>query len=388
MSIALERPEPLRRSRGSLLAWNRFDYVMVLGTLGLVAFGLLLIYSGSRNVYDGPQFSLGNPVVQQGMFAVIGLVMMVIISRFDYHYLTHYWWVLYGASIVSLVGVYLFGQTEFGATRWFNVGPLQLQPSEFAKVAVIVTLAHFFHRWGGDARDIRAFLMSLLIVAPILGLVLIQPDLGTALIFAAIWLGVVVIAGVNQGHLMVLGALFIAILPFAWTFVVADYQVERVSILINPYADQEGLGAGYNPIQAEIAVGSGQLLGKGPGQGEQTQLDYLKVPTRDFIFSVLGEELGFVGAVTLLGLYLLVLMRGIRVAEVAGDAPGQLIAVGIVVMIAMQAFINIAVNLGIFPVTGLPLPFVSQGGSSLVSLFVSLGILQSVRMRNRAYRQY
>lgn len=388
MSLAFDRPESVRRGRGTFGGWDRFDYVLTLAAVGLVALGLVLIYSGSRNLYEGPMLSLANPVVKQGVFAVIGFGMMLAVSRFDYHYLTHYWWVLYGGALVSLVAVYFLGQTEFGATRWFELGPIQLQPSEFAKVAVIVTLAHFFQKWGGDAKSVKAFVMSLVIVVPVMGLVFIQPDLGTTIIFVSIWLGVVVVAGVSRNHLVMLGALFVAILPFAWAFAVADYQVERVSILINPYEDQQGLGAGFNPIQAQIAVGSGGFLGKGLLNGEQTQLEYLVVPTRDFIFSVLAEEMGFVGAMGLFALYILVLMRGIRAAQVAGDATGQLIAVGIVVMILMQAFINIAVNLAIFPVTGLPLPFVSQGGSSLVSLFMALGVLQSIIMRHRAYRQF
>jgi rod shape determining protein RodA len=182
-----------------------------------------------------------------------------------------------------------------------------------------------------------------------------------------------------------MGALFVALLPFVWTFAIADYQVERVSVLVD--SQQDPLGASYNVNQSKIAVGSGQITGKGLTHGQQTQLRYLKVPTKDFIFSVLGEELGFLGAMVLFGLFILLLMRGIRAAQIAGDTAGQLVAVGIVMLILMQTFINVAVNLSIFPVTGIPLPFVSQGGSSLVSLFISLGILQSIVMRHRAYRQ-
>ena len=177
----------------------------------------------------------------------------------------------------------------------------------------------------------------------------------------------------------------IAILPFAWTFALADYQVERFDVLVNP--EQDPLDAGYNVIQSQIAVGSGGIFGKGLTNGEQTNLGYLKVPTKDFIFSVLGEELGFVGAMGLFLLFIILLFRGIRAAEIAGDPAGQLIAVGIVLLILTQTFINVAVNVSLFPVTGIPLPFVSQGGSSLVSLFGSLGVLQSIVMRHRAYRQ-
>ena len=182
-----------------------------------------------------------------------------------------------------------------------------------------------------------------------------------------------------------MAAIFIAVFPFVWTFAIADYQVERVSVLVD--SNEDALGAGYNVNQSKIAVGSGEIFGKGFTNGDQTQLGYLKVATKDFIFSLLSEEFGFAGCMVVFSLFIVLLMRGVRAAQIAGDTAGQLIAVGIVMLILMQTFINVAVNLSIFPVTGVPLPFISQGGSSLVSLFISLGILQSIVMRHRAYRQ-
>ncbi len=365
--------------------WDRFDYVMILAALALVAIGLLLIYSGSLSFYSGPITSFSSPVFKQVIFACIGFAGMLLISKIDYHYLTHYAWVLYGLGILSLIAILAIGQTVGGSTRWFDLGPVQVQPSEFAKLATILALARFFSEHGGDARDLRALLISLVIVAPVAGLVFIQPDLGTSLVFFAIWIGIVVVAGANRSHLFVMAALFIAVLPFLWTFALAEYQVDRVAVLVD--SQEDPLGDGYNVNQSKIAVGSGQLLGKGFTNGDQTQLGYLKVATKDFIFSLLSEEFGFVGCVTVMGIFILLLMRGIRAAQIAGDTAGQLVAVGIVMLIMMQTVINIAVNLSVFPVTGIPLPFVSQGGSSLVSLFISLGILQSIVMRHRAYRQ-
>jgi rod shape determining protein RodA len=372
---------------GVFRGWDRFDYFIVLAASALVVLGLLLIYSGSKPTYTGPIGSFSNPVAKQAVFAIIGFSAMLLVSRVDYHYLTHYAWILYVIGLISLVAILGVGHDAYGSRRWFDLGPIQVQPSEFAKLATILALARFFSEHGGDAKELRTLLLSLAIVAPVAGLVFIEPDLGTSIVFMAIWLGVVIIAGANRSHLLIMGALFLAVLPFLWTFFVADYQVERISVLVDPYADQGGLGAGYNNIQSEIAVGSGQLLGKGLTHGEQTKFGYLKVPTKDFIFSVLGEELGFVGAIGLFSLFGLLLMRGIRAAQIAGDTAGQLVAVGIVVLILMQMFINVAVNLSLFPVTGIPLPFVSQGGSSLLTLFIALGILQSVIMRHRAYRQ-
>lgn len=365
--------------------WDRFDYLMVFAAVALVIYGLLLIYSGSLPWYEGPVVSLNNPSAKQAVFAAVGVVAMLIVSKIDYHYFIHYSWALYLIGIISLIAILAFGSTEGGAKSWFTFGPVQVQPSEFAKIATILLLARFFSEHGGDARELKSLVLSLAIMVPVVGLVFIQPDLGTSLVFGAIWLGVVIVAGVNRSHLLVMGAIFVALLPFVWTFGIADYQVQRISVLVDPNRDP--LDTGFTTLQGEIALGSGQVFGKGFTQGDQTQLEYLRVATRDFIFSLMGEEFGFVGAMVMFGLFILLLMRGIRAAQLAGDTAGQLVAVGIVMLILMQTFINIAVNLGLFPVTGIPLPFVSQGGSSLVSLFIAIGILQSIVMRHRAYRQ-
>lgn len=365
--------------------WDRFDYVLSLSAIALVLVGLVLIYSGSLSFYDGPLTSFESPVFKQVIFACIGITGMLVASKIDYHYLTHYAWVMYAIGIVSLVAILAIGQTAFGSTRWFDLGPIQVQPSEFAKLATILALARYFSEHGGDARDLKTLLISLAIVAPVSALVFVEPDLGTSIVFFAIWLGIVVVAGVSRRHLLVMAALFLAVFPFIWTFAIADYQVERVSVLVD--SNEDSLGAGYNVNQSKIAVGSGEWLGKGWQNGDQTQLGYLKVATKDFIFSLLSEEFGFVGCMVVFGLFILLLMRGVRAAQIAGDPAGQLVAVGIVMLILMQTFINVAVNLSIFPVTGIPLPFISQGGSSLVSLFIALGILQSIVMRHRAYRQ-
>jgi len=371
--------------RGAFQGWDRFDFLMVLAALGLVAFGLILIDSAAGPTYSGPAASFANPAAKQLIFACLAVGAMLIVSRLDYHYFVHFAWVFYGLSIVALIAILLVGDAAFGSTRWFQVGPLQVQPSEFAKLATILALARFFSEHGGDARDLRALILSLLITTPVVALVFVEPDLGTSLVFFGIWIGVVLVAGVSRTHLLVLGAIILALFPFVWTFAVADYQVSRVEALLHP--ENDPLGESYNNRQSEIAVGSGRFTGNGLGQGKQTQSGFLKVPTKDFIFSVLAEETGFVGAMGLFALFILLLMRGVRAAQIAGDTSGQLLAVGIVLLILMQTFINVAVNLSLFPVTGIPLPFVSQGGSSLLTVFVSLGMLQSIAMRHRAYRQ-
>lgn len=233
--------------------WDRFDYLLLVTSAMLVVYGLVLIHSASSTTFDGPLTSFANPVARQALFAIISLGIMFAISQLDYHYLTHYAWLLYGIGILALIAVLLFGNEEYGSTRWFDLGIIQVQPSEFAKLATILLLARYFSEHGGDARELRALVMSLIIVVPAALLVFIEPDLGTSVVFGAIWLGVVIIAGVNRGHLLVLGAAFFAVLPFAWTFALDDYQVERISVLVNP--DESPLDAGYNVIQSQIAVG-------------------------------------------------------------------------------------------------------------------------------------
>lgn len=384
-SISFGQAQDTLRDRTAVRGWDRFDYVLVLAALALVGMGLSLIYSATQASHDVPLGSFANPVTKQFVFAIIGLTGMVVMSRIDYHWLTHLAWLIYLLSIVMLVAVLVIGTTVAGSTRWFDLGFVQLQPSEFGKLAIILVLARMFDSSVRNPGDTRTFLLSLLAVLPIAGLVFIEPDLGTSVMFGVIWLGIVVVARVRTNLIMMLLGVGLAVLPFVFTFAIADYQVERIATLVDPW--ENPTDEGYNNIQSQIAIGSGQLTGKGLTNGEQTQLSFLRVPSSDFIFSVLGEELGFVGAMGLFALFILLLMRGIRAAQIASDVQGQLLAAGIVTMILSQAFINIAVNVSLFPVTGIPLPFVSQGGSSLVAMFVSLGILQSIVIRHRTYRQ-
>jgi rod shape determining protein RodA len=214
-------------------------------------------------------------------------------------------------------------------------------------------------------------------------MVFAQPDLGSSVVFAAIWLGMITVAGADWRHILGLITACLIAIPFAFLGLVNDYQRERIALWLDPASDP--LGAGFQALQARIGIGSGGLFGKGLTQGTQTQLEYLRTQTTDYIFSVLGEELGFVGAVILIALFALLLWRGIRAAELSRDMFGRLLAAGIVTSILVQTFINIGVNVGLLPVTGIPLPFVSQGGSSLITLFIALGILQSILLRHRPF---
>lgn len=349
----------------------------------LTGYGLLLIYSGTRSPIDpgGIQDALQGPVGRQLVFAAIGLVLCIAISRVDYRFLAQGSIGMYIGLIALLVFVLTVGDRIYGSRRWIDLGVTQVQPSEIGKVVMILVMAKFFSDVGERIRELPVFLLSLLIMAVPALLVFVQPDLGSTVIFMLIWLGMVIIAGADMRHVLGLIGFFVASLPFALIAVATDYQRERVALFLDPTQDE--LGAGFNILQAEISVGSGGFWGKGLTQGTQTQLDYLRTQTTDYIFSVLGEELGFIGAMILFALFILLLMRGIRAAAISRDSFGRSIAVGVVIFILFQVFINVGVNIRLFPVTGIPLPFISQGGSNLVTLFIAIGLLESVIMRHK-----
>jgi rod shape determining protein RodA len=275
------------------------------------------------------------------------------------------------------------GEAAYGSRRWILVGGTQVQPSEIAKLVVIIVLAKYLADHRESIGSLRVFLTSLALAAVPAVLVFAEPDLGSAVIFAAIWLGMVTMAGARWRHLLGLLGTAVVSVPFVLIGLVTDYQRERIALWLNPGSDPQG--AGFNILQGKISIGSGGIFGKGLTEGAQTQLDYLRTETTDYVFSVLGEELGLIGALVLFALFIVLLWRALRVAELSRDLFGRLLATGIVIFILLQTFINVGVNVGLLPVTGIPLPFVSQGGSSLITLFVGLGILQSILLRHRRF---
>lgn len=361
---------------------RRFDFLLLLTCLALVAYGLLLIYSGSLARYGSGHAALTHPVLKQAIFAGVGLVLMGLLTQLDYRVWNNFAPILYGVSLFALLVVMVVGQRAFGSRRWFAVAGMQLQPSELAKLVAIVLLARYLSDDRGRVRTPKGLLVSLAIAAAPAALVFIEPDLGTAIVFLCVWLGMIYIAGVRMKHLITMFGIAMAAIPFVVLVGLTGYQKARFSSFLDPGKDP--LGAGFNILQAQISIGSGGWLGKGLTHGPQTQLAYLRTQTTDYIFSVLGEELGFIGAMVLFVLFLTLLFRGMRAAGRSQDDFGRFIATGIVIMIAVQAFINIGVNVRIFPVTGIPLPFISQGGTSLLSMFLAIGLIQSIAVRRRA----
>jgi rod shape determining protein RodA len=366
-------------------SWWRFDFTLLASALALLGLGVVLIYSGSLVRYGGNEPLLSGPVTRQIGYAVVGFALMAMLARLDYRMWSAFSPILYAGAILGLLIVLAIGDSSFGSRRWISFAGVQLQPSEPAKLITIVLLARLLSQDTGE-RFIAGglFLRTWLLAVVPAVLIFVEPDLGTAIVFGAIWLEMVFIAGARTRHLVVLLSTGVVLLPFLALALLRGYQLDRLRIFLDPASDP--LGTGFNINQAAISIGSGGMTGKGLFNGPQTQLDFLRTQTTDYIFSVLGEELGFLGAMLLLALYVVILVRGIRIAQRSHDPFGQLVASGIVLMILSQVFINIGVNVRLFPVTGIPLPFVSQGGSSLVSMFMAVGLLESIAMRQRRSR--
>jgi rod shape determining protein RodA len=368
----------------NLRSLRDFDLILLLSGMALMAFGAVLIYSGSLTTYGDITASFSHPVVRQVLFAAVGLGLAMLLALLDYRALGAVSVALYLAAIAALLFVLAVGETAYGSRRWIVVGDTNVQPSEIAKLVIIIVLAKYLADRQERVTEPKVFLTSLGLAALPTALVFAEPDLGSAVIFVAIWLGMVILAGARPSHIFGLIGAGLVSVPFVFLAFVSDYQRERIALWLDP--GSESLGSGFNILQAEISIGSGGILGKGLTQGTQTQLDYLRTQTTDYIFSVLGEELGLVGALLLFGLFVILLFRGIRAASLSQDVFGRLLAAGIVIFIVLQAFINIGVNLRILPVTGIPLPFISQGGSSLLTLFIALGILESIVLRHRRHQ--
>lgn len=360
----------------------RFDLWLMLAPFGLVVVGILLIYSASF-----PQELAGDPwqspAARHGFYALIGFSLLAILSRIDYRFSGHFAVYLYVAAMLLLVAVLFIGESVNGVRRWVDLRLFLLQPSEIAKLVVVVVLARFFSQFRQDLHKPHYVALSLAIVALPMGLVYLQPDLGTAVVFAGIWWGMAIIAGMRLIYLVGLFASAAAAIPILFNYVLHGYMQQRLYTFLDPALDP--LGAGYNILQSEISVGSGGLLGKGLLNGTQSQLHFLRVQQTDFIFSVLGEELGFLGAALVFALFVLLLLRALRTAVHARDDYGRLLAAGIVMMVLTQVFINVGVNVRLLPVTGIPLPFLSFGGSSLITMLLAVGLLQSIYVhRQRA----
>lgn len=362
--------------------WRNFDFQLAGIPLGLVTFSIFVLVAISR--WRTSDVTISTPI-HQAIYAVLGVGLMLFLTNFDYRLLRSFALPLFAANIGVLIVVLALGHSAYGAQRWINVGILPLQPSEPAKLLLVVVLAKFFADREQRVEDMNVLLQSLIFVLIPMGLVLFQPDLGTSAVFISIWLGIALMAGIRLVHLAALGAVCAAALPLAWVFMghvsKFKYMQDRLTIFLDPNKDP--LGAGYNVIHSQITVGSGGFLGQFFTSGTQSQLGFLRVEDKDFIFSVIAEQIGFFGVLLLFAVFITLLLRIARVSFMAGDTFGRLLASGILAMIMFQIFVNIGMNIGLMPVTGIPLPLISYGGSSLITTLASFGILQSILLRHK-----
>lgn len=361
---------------------RNLDGPLIVATAILILFGLVAVYSATHQLVAGDPFYY---VKRQLISIVIGLVGAVLVIAWDYSHWARYARLIYLVTLGVLAVVLFVAPSISGAGRWIVIGSLQLQPAEFAKLAIIVTLAKHLSQREEDEVGLNLF-GSLLHLAPPVALVLLQPDLGTSMVFVGILIGMLYVAGLRfrvLATLLLVGLLLFAVAAIGsaqgWLPIFKEYQLKRLLVFIDPYSDRTG--AGWNVIQSMIAIGSGGFFGKGLFGGLQTQLNFVPARHTDFIFSVIGEEMGFLGAFLLLGAYLYFLLRGVRLITYAKDSFGVLLITGVLTMIFVHVVVNVGMTLGVMPVTGLPLPFASVGGTSLISNLMGVAIILNVHMR-------
>jgi rod shape determining protein RodA len=353
-----------------------FDWTVFVLVLGLLAIGMLSVLSAS---YGGPHSSFHPLVVRQSMWIAAGLVVMITAALIDYRALSSYAYLLYAIALGLLGALWAVGHSTMGARRWIALGFFHLEPSEIVKLGLVLVLVRYLREEPpkGGIRLLQLIVPGILVMVPA-GLVLMEPDLGTALIILALAATLIFAGGINLRTLMALALAAMLAAPAGWHFM-KPYQRQRWASFLNPQSDP--LGAGYHVIQSEIAIGSGGEWGKGFLKGTQARLNFLPEQSTDFIFSVYAEEFGFAGALVLIGLYGMLIARGVWVARHARDRLGALLAIGLAALVFWQVAINIAMACGILPVVGLTLPLVSYGGSSLIAMMAAMGVLISINTR-------
>lgn len=350
---------------------RNLDWIIIALTGGISALGLLAIYSANHGT--GAMEVL---YIRQALWLCIGVVFMLVTFSIGYRTLEKYAYVLYVIMTLMLIYVMIFGKTVMGAQRWVHLGPVSFQVSEISKVVLVLVLAKCFRdrRHNGPMSLKHLFLPAGLVLLPF-ALILKQPDLGTALILVLLALTMALLSGIKRRTLLFIGAAALVMAPILWSQM-EDYQKVRILTMI--YPDKDPAGAGYHSLQSKIAVGSGGLTGKGLLAGTQSGLNFLPEKHTDFIFAVVAEELGFFGASLAIGLYLAIIIRGLIITFRSQELLGTLIAAGVVTMLTLYVALNIAMTVGMAPVVGIPLPLMSYGGSSVVTTFISLGLLMNV----------
>jgi len=360
--------------RSLIIHFKKLDWILTACTLFLVLIGILSIYSSS--FFRGSFLNFK----KQSIFLIISFFLMILLSFFDWRALQEnprLILIIYCICLFGLLGLFFFTSESRGTKSWYKVGPITIDPIEFTKIVLIIILAKYFSSRHIEMYRVRhIFVSSLYVLIPFV-LIFFQPDLGSALPLIMIWIGILIFSGIKTKHFLALILLFVLVSTFTWLFLLKDYQKMRVLNFFQPQL--EPLGTGWSKTQARIAIGSGGIFGKGLFKGSQVQYGFLPEPQTDFIFAAICEEMGLVGAFIVLSLFFILIWRIIKIVISAQNNFQRFFASGFAVLLVFQFFIHIGMNLGLLPVVGISLPFVSYGGSSLINNFVALGILQSMK---------
>lgn len=375
----------------STISWRHFDFWLLGAVAFLTIFGVTMIRSA---IAGNIELVEANTVLKQIIFAGIGFVIMVIVAMIDYRYWGAMSTILFIGTFGALAVLYLVGGALFGSSRWFTVGPILVQPSEFAKITIILILGNFFAQHIEDIKNPRVVVQSLIITLGIVGWIILQPDLSTSIVILVLWFALLWAAGLDIKLLLIVGGVGALASAVGLPLLMLNFDPQNTDALIKPYQLERiinflfpdpnaSFGAIYNVQQALISIGDGGWIGQGYGSGTQVQLRFLKVRHSDFIFSALSEEFGFIGAFLVIATLAFIIYRCLRAARISSDTYGALICYGAATLISFQTIVNVGMNLNLLPVTGLTLPFVSYGGSSLMTLFIAVGLVESVVLRHR-----
>lgn len=357
-----------------LQLFKKLDWILFSASFLLISLGLAAIISTTY------QEGLQDFVIKQIVAVILGLILFFIMAFLDYRIFQNYAYVLYAVFTIALLLVLFFGTIFQGTRGWFNLGFFQFQPAEFIKIALIIILARYFVNAKKQSILKHIIVSGIIMLIPSF-LIILQPDMGSALVLVATWFGMLLISGLKKSYVLTIAIASLVLASILWNFLLYDYQKNRILSFINP--EKDPLGSGYNMIQAKIAIGSGGLTGRGLGHGTQSQLKFLPAQHTDFIYAVISEELGFVGSACALILFFILIFRILRTAIKARDEFGLMLCCGIAIQFTFQILVNIGMNLSIMPIAGVPLPFVSYGGSAMLATMISLGIVQSIFVRNK-----
>jgi rod shape determining protein RodA len=373
--------EPISARMARKAPIRHFDFSLILCAVGLAVFGAVMIFSASASKLEDGGFDPATYLKRQVVYVAVGVVLLLAVILFDYRHIRGLAGVFYGGTVCALVLVLTpIGAVVNGARRWIDLGFFQMQPSEAAKIVVIIAVAAYLAERRGDVRAVDVAAAVGLVALPA-ALIYLEPDLGTMMVFVALLGALLLVSGTKIRHFLALGGLgLVGILVVLQAGFLQQYQIDRITAFLDPDPDVQS--EGWNLTQSKIAIGSGGLRGKGlGGENTQTTLDFVPEQHTDFIFTAVGEQLGFVGSATLLGLFAVLIWRALRIATMSRDMFGMLVAGGIAALWSFQLFVNVGMTMGIMPITGIPLPFISFGGSSLLTNFIAVGLLLNIHMR-------